>query len=240
MEIIVTPPMVNEYGALNPMAFQQMMLMLYERFMTDNDVEVPTLMKKYGVSWVLLAMSIEVIHQIMPGERLTAEIWNTNRRGVIFRRDVKIMHADGSMAARGAQFFSVLDMQTRRISRDEEIIEQLTMQEGPETVRAESRAVYDVKRFSFCHTRKVHPSWIDELGHTNNGRYGEVSYDAISEDKRERFSQLDRMEIYFLHELKRDEKVDVYTAEDLCCAEVLGVTTEDKKPSFYTRYRFKD
>ena len=230
--------MVNEYGALNPMAYQQMMLTLIEHFMTENGVEVPTLISRYGVSWVLLSMTVGILSRIRPGERLSASIWNVGRRGVVFRRDVRILHADGSEALLGAQFYSILDMQTRRISRDESVMRRLELDAEEEALRAESRASYDPARFSFRHTRHAHPSWIDELGHTNNSRYGEISYDAVSEEKRRRFRDLARMEIYFMRELRRGEQVEIRTAEEEDAAEVLGVSMEDGRHSFYTLYRY--
>ena len=230
--------MVNEYGAVNPMAYQQLFISMYEQFMTRNNVEVSTLIAKYNVSWVLLAMSAEIEKRIHPGEHLQASVRNTNRRGPIFRRDIEIQDSDGQVAVRAAKFLTVLDLDTRRISRNESILRSLEMDEDSETFPAQSRTVYDEKDFEFRHIRTVHPSWIDELGHTNNVRYGEMSYDAISEEKRMRFANLKRMELFFFHELKRDEQVEIWTRETENEALVLGISKVDAKHSFLSRYVF--
>ena len=238
---LVNASMLNASGAIVPDAYQQMVALIFEESVARQGMEISHLIRYLGVSWVMLAMTIELRSPVLPGETLSWSSWQSDRLGKIWRRETELLHEDGTPALYGATFVSLLDVRTRRICRNTETLDRLNFATGKKLIeKAESRAEYDIADFPERHIRRVYPSWIDELGHTNNQRYGEMGYDALSEEKRqEQMQDLKRMELYFLKELKLSESVSVRARETDTTAEVLGISTADLRPSFLLRYFFE-
>ncbi len=237
---VINASMLNSAGAIVPDAYQQIVGLIFEESAARQGMEISHLIRYFGVSWVMLAMTIEIKSPPHSGEVLSWSSWQSGRNGKVWRRETELRHDDGTPAIYGATFVSLLDIQTRRICRDQATLDRLNFQEGKKLIEvADSRTEYDIDAFREIHIRKVYPSWIDELGHTNNHRYGEMGYDALSEYKRqEQMHDLSRIELYFFHELKQGHSVSVRSREDDLSAEVLGVSTTELKPSFLVRYGF--
>ena len=237
---LVNASMLNSAGAIVPDAYQQMVALIFEESVGRQGMEISHMIRYLGVSWVMLSMTIEICSPVLPGETLSWSSWQSERLGKVWRRETELLHEDGRPALYGATFVSLLDIRTRRICRDLSTLDKLNFPEGKKLIdHVTSRAEYAIEDFPERHIRKVYPSWIDELGHTNNQRYGEMGYDALSEDKRlEPMPDLKRMELYFLKELKMGESVSVRACETDTTAAVLGVSTSDLKPSFLIRYTF--
>ena len=237
---IINASMLNSAGAIVPDAYQQIVGLIFEESAARQGMEISHMIRYLGVSWVMLAMTLEIKSPALPGETLSWSSWQSGRDGKVWRRETELLHADGTPAIYGATFVSLLDILTRRICRDEKTLDRLNFPEGKKLIKeASSRAEYDLDAFHEQHIRKVYPSWIDELGHTNNHRYGEMGYDALSEEKRlSLMPDLSRLELYFFKELKLGESVSVRAQESDVQAQVLGVSTTDLKPSFLVRYAF--
>lgn len=238
---VINASMLSSTGAVVPGAYQQIVGLIFEESAARQGMEISHLIRYLGVSWVMLAMTVEIKSPVFSGEVLSWSSWQSGRSGKVWRRETELLHEDGTPAIYGATFVSLLDVNTRRICRDEATLDRLNFQEGRKLIEnADSRTEYDPAAFREIHIRKVYPSWIDELGHTNNHRYGEMGYDALSERKRqEQMQNLSRIELYFLHELKLGESVSVRCHESDLAAEVLGVSTTELKPAFLVRYAFR-
>ncbi len=237
---VINASMLNNAGAIVPDAYQQIVGLIFEESAAKQGMEISHMIRYLGVSWVMLAMTLEIKSPALPGETLSWSTWQSGRDGKVWRRETELLHADGTPSVYGATYVSLLDIRTRRICRDPATLDRLNFQEGKKLIeKASSRAEYNLDDFREVHIRRVYPSWIDELGHTNNHRYGEMGYDAISEQKRlELMPDLSRLELYFLKELKLGESVSVRACESDSSAQVLGISTTDLKPSFLVRYQF--
>lgn len=233
--------MMNEYGAVTPAAYQRILMTVAELDLYEWKLDVPHMIKRMGVSWVLLALSIEVQSPPCPGEMLSVSTWMSGREGMIFRRETKICHEEGSLSSSAASFFGVLDIESRRMCRDAVILDGVSRQvvfREERLLSAGSRCYPDREQFREVRDMRVFPSWIDELGHVNNSHYGEIAYDTLPETEHGRFRDLDRMEIYFLGELRKDETVALSLRQESRQAEILGQRKSDGKDAFLARFLF--
>ena len=230
----------NENRALTLSALQRIIVVISEEHLENIGLDVPFLMREYGVSWILLSMSVDIKSPIRDGERLSVRTWHTEKKGVYFRREIEICHPDGSVAAVAATFSSIFDMKSRRLSTDPEVLEKVhQLGDGNKLLEAESRIRIKPDDFPVVMTQKVMPSWIDSLGHVNNFRYGDLITDALPDEIRAKLGNLSRYEIGFTGELRLGESVELRLKEEEDGTVLAaGIRSTDGKPAFLAKLVF--
>ncbi len=236
--VTVDTSLINEFGEMTIMGYQRIVAPLVERHNAALQIDSNRLREQCGVSWVLLSMSMEIKSRIVRGEELVIRTWNTGREGLVFRRELEICHANGEPAVYVARFMALLDLQTRKICKDEQILKQVNLPEGDKLLQASSRSSLDGLQFCEVDVRQIYPSWIDGLGHLNNARYGELVYDALQEKERRAMGLVTRLEFYFIGELHKDEIVCIKRAEDESSVTMIGVRQGELKPAFVLKMYF--
>lgn len=229
----------NENHVATLSAIQRMIVTVSEEHLKNIGLDVPTLIKNFGVSWILLSLSVEVKDPFRPGELLSIRTWHTNKKGLYYRRDIEICHEDGSLAAVAATFSSIFDMESRRLCTNEKVLEAVEeLGEGKELFPAETRLRIKPDDFPVVMTQNVMPSWIDALGHTNNLRYGDLITDALPEETRSRLGSLRRFELGFTGELRLGESVELRLLEKDGETFAAGIRSTDGKPAFLSKLVF--
>ncbi len=228
----------NERGALMITAYQRILSGVSERDLVQSNLDVPALVARYGVSWVMLSMSIEIHRSIRRDAQLCARTWHSGKNGLIYRREIGIYDMEGNCAVSASSFFSLFDIKTRRICMDPAVHEKLNLPAGKELITASSRLAKQELAFAPVEKRSVRPSWIDYLGHVNNARYGELAYDALSDAEREAFSRLSRLELYFTRELRPGSEALMERADSGDALFVRASILPEKTPSFTIKMQF--
>lgn len=230
--------MFDGSGAMKPDAYQRICVSVVERHLNVIELDVERLIAAYGVSWVILGMTIKIKRPFKPGETITAQTWHTNRNGSIYRRDVILRDDSGETVAIAATFSSLLDIESRRICRDKSVHDKISLPDGEVLFEASSRFKSSLDEFDTVETISVRPNWIDSVGHVNNVRYGEFSYDTLSPEKRLALGHLKRMEIYFTGELTLGDSVIIKSLDGDSQTIVAGVRASDEKMAFATKLSF--
>lgn len=225
-------------GALHPAAYLRLIEAASEAHLGRIELDVPRLVRQYGVTWVMLSLTVQLGRQVAPNERLRLQTWATHRKGAVYRRELRIFGEDGETVAEAASFSALLDLKKRRICMDRDVMAQIDLPDGEEILQADSRAAFDVSRFSVVHTRTIRPSWLDVIGHMNNSRYAELAYDALTDEQRGALPELRRMEFYYMGELTYGDRAKVLRNEDGTDVFVAGVREADEKPSFLVKFCF--
>ena len=107
---------LNENKALTLSALQRIIVTVSEEHLENIGLDVPKLMREFGVSWILLSMTAEIKDKIRAGEKLLVRTWHTNKKGVYFRRDIEVCHEDGSVAIVAATFSSIFESIIKTLS----------------------------------------------------------------------------------------------------------------------------
>ncbi len=231
----------NENHNLTLSALQRIIVTASEEHLKNIDLDVPKLMQNYGVSWVLLSLSVDIKDKIRSGELLSVRTWHTNKKGVYYRRDFEICHEDGSLAAAAATFSSIFDMENRRLCTNREVLGMVDeLGEGKELFEANPRLRIKPENLDFVMSQKVMPSWIDALGHVNNLRYGDLVTDALPEHIRTKLGNLSRFELGFTGELRLGESVELRLKEEGNEIFAAGIRSSDGKPAFLSRLAFEE
>lgn len=232
---------VNENKALTLSALQRIIVTVSEEHLENIGLDVPKLMREFGVSWVLLSLSAEIKDKIRAGERLSVRTWHTNKKGPYYRRDIEICHEDGSLAAVAATFSSIFDMKTRRLCSNEKVLAAVEeLGEGKELFDANPKIRIKPEELSPVMTREIMPSWIDSLGHTNNLRYGDLITDSLPEETRAKLGELSRFELGFTGELRLGESAELRIKEENGEVLAAGIRSTDGKPAFLAKLSFNE
>ncbi len=229
--------MYDGNGAFFPAAYLKMVTRVVEKHLEAIELDVPRLMKQYGVSWVLLSLSLEVRRPFLPTEHLTARTWAAGQHGPIYRREIAIYDEKEQPVAVATTFSTVFDLSTRHICTDRQTLSNICLPLGEKLLEASSRFTA-TPLFTEVERRTARPSWQDGLGHVNNGRYGEIVYDALSEDERRALSGLKRLDIWFLAEMRPGQAFSVHKAVEDGCVTVKGELLPEGKPSFVMQLTF--
>lgn len=230
----------NENHAITLSALQRAIVTASEEHLKNIGLDVPKLMSEYGVSWILLSLTVEINDKIRSGELLSVRTWHTNKKGVYYRRDFEIRHEDGTLAANAATFSSIFDMESRRLCTNEKVLELVDeLGEGKELFEAAPRIRIKPEELPPVMSQKVMPSWIDSLGHTNNFRYGDLITDALSDEARAKIGSLSRFELGFTGELRLGESVELRCKENGDGSVfAAGIRSCDEKPAFLAKLMF--
>lgn len=229
----------NENHVLTLSALQRIIVTVSEEHLKNIGLDVPFLMKEYGVSWILLSLSAKITDPVRPGELLSVRTWHTNKKGLYYRRDIEIRHEDGSLAAVAATFSSIFDMNTRRLCTNEKVLEKVEeLGEGKELFEANPRIRIKPEELEPVLDLSVMPSWIDALGHVNNLRYGDLITDALWEETRAKLGKLSRFELGFTGELRLGESVELRLLEKDGSVLAAGIRSSDGKAAFLSKLEF--
>ncbi len=230
----VDSSMADQSGAVTPWGLQRICVTTVEKHLVNIGVGVTSLMEGFGMSWIMLSLTIKLISPIRFGDKLTLRTKHIYRQGVIYRRDV-IFYRDGIEVAYGVTYSSLMDIAARKLSTDRTVPEKLGIPENTEPlfdIKCDSRHKVHPEEFALLETRAVRPSYIDPIGHVNNQRYSEFTHDALPADLVTRLGDLKQLSLYFTGELALGNEFDILTKREGDRVEVLGMRKSDGKQAF--------
>lgn len=197
---------LNEGNNLKPYGYQKLFAQAADRHLEYLNLSVEQTMQ-YGLAWALISLSLEVNHPIERVGKLFARTWYSQKKGPYFRREMEFLTPAGELAFQGVTYSVLLDLKKRSVFRGKTPpfstappCEEYLMEASPSVKKHAGIETVPVEE------RLVRGSYLDCLGHVNNCRYGEFSYDALSEKEQKSFSKIKRMDFYFLSELRRGDR----------------------------------
>ena len=126
--------------ALKVNAYQELYMQAVEPHLMNIGMDEARLMAELDVAWVLIALTMEPKRPIRPGDRLHAKTWNsTEKAHLLFRREIAFYDENEEIVLTGATFSALLDLKTRRVCTDRELIARFNLPAGEELVDASDR-----------------------------------------------------------------------------------------------------
>ena len=223
----------NPDGALLLAAYQKLAESVTEQHLRNICLDAPTMLERYGATWVLLAMSFELRRPIRPEDALLARTWHAGRQRSFYRREIVFYDSTGAEAAVAACFSTLMDLESRRMVSLKELEAATDAIQGEQLQRAGFHCRPDLTRLQRVETLRARPSWIDGLGHVNNTRYGDFAYDALPEAERRCLGDLSRLEFYFMRELQEGDSFEIL--RDVGEREITVCGCREERPSFAVR-----
>lgn len=229
--------LVDNSGVVTPIGYQKMIILTTEKELKRINLSISQMTEKYGVTWILLSLTVKVLKPILSGQEVVVTTWHTNKKGVIFRREFEITSQEGEVLVRGATFSSLIDLNKRRICMDRAVYDDLNLEEGEETFEAQSKSAI-TSQFDFCEEVFVRPSWIDALDHVNNFKYAELAFDNIPSEYLKRGKDITKIEIFFTGELRFGESVKVFKNVQNSTVQIKGDHSLNQKPAFLYKIHY--
>ena len=232
--------MFNGFGALKPFGYQALYMQAVEPHLKNIGMDEATVMERWQVAWVLIAMTVEPLRPIRPGDTLHARTWNsTEKARLLFRREFCFYDEAETPVLRGATFSTLLDLKSRRVFTDRETIANFVLPAGEQLLAASDRLRMKTPEAPAAETLTARPSWEDSVGHVNNFRYGDLVYDALSETERASMDRLERLELYFVAETHPGDTLALHRVEGEDGTIVTVSQPHAPRPAFLAKLRFE-
>ncbi len=227
----------DESGYLSPGGYQSIVNSLADKHLINYDMDFVKIFE-HGISWVLLSISLDIINPIhSKHKKIIGKTWFSGRKGIYFRRELQLQTLEGEPLFNCATYSTLLNLQTRGIYKNRELPFEL-MEPTPNLIIEAKPSFKEKLEYDKGQARTVRRSYIDGLGHVNNGRYGDFCFDALSEELK--MEHLRRMEIYFMSEMRLGQNFSTNTAINEAGSTVVqGYNNSSEKPSFYGVFNFK-
>lgn len=231
--------MLNGYGVMKPSGYQSLIMEISGRHLRQFAIGEDDLIQK-GMAWVLVSSSIEILTPIRGEINLTARTWHSEQDRLTFRRELCFADDQGNNLFNAATFSVLMDMNDRRIIRPDRLNFDIGQPHSQFLLEA-SPKLRIREEMQPCDRRKIYPSCIDRLGHTNNCRYSEFAYDALTGEEIANLENMRRIDLFFKSELKPGEYFTVRrSSSQVEKGELMidGVNEQTGKQSFACRMVF--
>lgn len=234
----VTIDMLNEKKIMKPCEYQAIMCDIAEMHLKYLHLNIDDL-AKYNMAWVLISSSFEIIQPICEPICIFGHTWYSEQKKLTFRRDFTFTDEAGQTLFNAATFSVLMDTNTRKIIRPVNLPFNVGEPGTILTMEASSK-MHNRARMSPCDSRKIYPSHIDSIGHTNNCHYSEFVYDAFNHEELSNLLNLRRMDLYFMSELRLGDKFTMRRGADRDGALIIdGINENTGKESFASKIIFK-
>lgn len=236
----VSMDMLNGDALMKPCGYQTLICEIAERHLRQFHLNVDDL-APYHLSWVMISSSFEIVRPIVGQPTVIGRTWHSEQERLTFRRDFSFIDTDGTPLFHAVTFSVLMDTDTRKIVRPDKLPISIG-QPYPSFVMEASHKLHPNGDMQPCDRRRIYPSHIDCLGHTNNCRYSEFAYDALTDDELRRLDTLRRMNIYYKSELRLGDSFTMRrSAPGVTNGELLidGVNDATGKQSFACRMIFE-
>lgn len=167
---------------------------------------------KTNTAWIISRMHIEFVDTPQWRDQVTLTTWHKGLNRLFYLRDFIMTDAQGNPKVKATSSWLVLNLETRRLVRDPELMEEGTVntENVIETPADKVQMPKDVEPV-LALEHVVAYSDIDMNAHANNAMYMQWAMDAV-EYELAASHQLKALTINFNHETKAGDKVMLYRA----------------------------
>ena len=163
-------------------------------------------------AWVLARMHLRFVNLPLWRDDVTLTTWHKGLNRLFFIRDFQMTDAQGNVCVEATTSWIVLNLETRRLVRDPDLMEDGTVcAENVIETPADKVVMPKDAEVKLVMEHEAAYSDLDMNGHVNNAIYMQwamnaVNYEISSERPVKEFT------INFNHETKAGDKVDIYRA----------------------------
>ena len=167
---------------------------------------------KKQTAWILSRVNVKFIDTPLWREDVTLTTWHKGFNRLFFLRDFVMTDKEGRERVKATTSWLVLDLQTRSMVRDPQLIEEGTVcnENAIENPADKIRMPRDVEAVP-VYDHVVGYSDVDMLGHANNAMYMQWAMDAVDYEIAST-RPVKEYTINFNREIKAGDKVTLYRA----------------------------
>ena len=167
---------------------------------------------KKNTAWILSRVNVKFIDTPLWRDDVTLTTWHKGFNRLFFLRDFLMTDKDGKERIKATTSWLVLDLNTRSMVRDPQLLEDGTIctENAVETPADKVRMPRGVEPEA-VYEHVVGYSDVDMLGHANNAMYMQWAMDAVDYELTSK-QPVKEYTINFNREVKAGEKVTIYRA----------------------------
>jgi medium-chain acyl-[acyl-carrier-protein] hydrolase len=158
-------------------------------------------------AWILLRSKYIILQQPELSSKVLVETWPLPAHKVEYRREFRITDANHNLLVKGTSTWCVVDVVTKRISRDHLLFNGEYYLETNFDESLEQLPNIDLNQEMWISKHQVRASDIDRYQHMNNAKYSEIVFDALNLSAQEVIKQV---QINFINEVKLNETIEIY------------------------------
>jgi acyl-ACP thioesterase len=167
---------------------------------------------KTGTAWILSRVHIEFVDTPKWRDEVVLTTWHKGLNRLFYLRDFIMTDKEGKERVKATTSWLVLNLETRRLVRDPQLMEEGTVCTD-NVIETPADKVVMPKDVEPEHVMDhvVAYSDVDMLGHTNNAMYMQWAMDAVGYETASSMP-VRKVTINFNHETKAGEQVNIYRA----------------------------
>ncbi|RQW10506.1 acyl-ACP thioesterase [Paenibacillus rhizophilus] len=164
-------------------------------------------MLRMNMGWMLMTLDVQIGSLPRQGDQLAVRTWCKGTKGPLWQRDYRIFNGQGHEAVSARSVWALVDTTKRKILRPSAFPAEVQFYTGdsvgdiPEKVVIPQEIV-----LTEAYRYQVRYSGLDNYGHLNNARYGDLCCDALPLTAFET-KQLRRFRITYLQEATFGEEM---------------------------------
>lgn len=168
-----------------------------------------------GLSWILLAWKVKVIHRPKYNEELSVETWGREYNRAFTYRDYKIYDEAGNLCVIATSKWAIIDIKNGKlIEITPAFMEPFQIEEEKVFEEESNLKIKEPKTAISQITYKVQRRDIDINKHVHNLFYLDFAYEALPQEVYEQ-GECNNIEIMYKTQIKLDDEINcIYTKED--------------------------
>ncbi|MNB73585.1 Acyl-ACP thioesterase [compost metagenome] len=162
------------------------------------------------MGWMLMTLDVQIGRLPQQGDRLNVRTWSKGTKGPLWQRDYRILdEQDGGEIISARSTWALVDIVKRKILRPSALRADVHHYTGDSVGDMPDKvAIPGELRLEEAYRYQVRYSGLDNYGHLNNAKYGDVCSDALPLEIF-RTGQLQRFRITYLQEAAYGDEIAV-------------------------------
>jgi len=172
-------------------------------------VGIDTLINRYGVTWILTRMRVDIEKVPVLGEDILVETWPQIPKRVEFDRDFLIRDAAGNPVVRAASTWIILDVKTRELKKSDAIPSHYPFTPPERAIDCRLGRFKAHGTPEVAYEKVIGYSDVDFNEHLNNTKYIDFIMDCFSLDEHRRYD-IKSLEIDYINEALPGDRLTLY------------------------------
>lgn len=164
---------------------------------------------KAQMGWMLMTLDVEIKRLPRQGDRLSVRTWSKGTKGPLWQRDYRVYGQAGEEILSARSTWALVDVIKRKILRPNTLQAEVHHYSGDSVGEMpEKVAIPEGLKLEEVYRYQVRYSGLDNYGHLNNAKYGDVCCDALPLELF-RTGKLRQFRITYMHEAAYEDEIEV-------------------------------
>jgi medium-chain acyl-[acyl-carrier-protein] hydrolase len=134
-----------------------------------------------GMAWMLITLDIDFRSMPRPNDALSIRTWSKGTKGALWQRDYRIFDSSDNEIASARSIWALVDIEKRKILRPSALPVPVEHYVGDSVGEIPSKVeIPEELPMQEAYRYQVRYSGLDNNGHLNNARYGDLCCDVLS------------------------------------------------------------